>query len=334
MIYSISELVNAYINMFSSQPIWFIIVYIVLNVIFLVMCCGFEKNGLPRYNKQKYSSSINCVLWFLVILICPIFGFLLYAAGAIMPFVAWGRGASVTDGYFLNFPLRGKQLMFLVGSGIIGKIADYILSQLSSPVVIEHLDFIAAFFAFVLIVICDTIISFSNKRVYILLNTIDGSRKVTNRTLMGRSYKSVCASSPSNANYYVFMESEGNAARIIADRCFGQYKKWPWNSEVYFSDTMVYSHGHKYSYSLLQYNKTNMPDVVETKWLMMQGVTRFIILDEVNGDFTERIIYTAVPRISFLFIRAAILFGVLIALFTPAFVEMHLNIVGFWTNIF
>ncbi len=47
MIYSISELVNAYINMFSSQPIWFIIVYIVLNVFFWLCVVASRKMGFP-----------------------------------------------------------------------------------------------------------------------------------------------------------------------------------------------------------------------------------------------------------------------------------------------
>lgn len=327
MIQNIEQIADAYLDLFNGKPIWFTVTYITLNIIFLIICYKFEKDGLPKQNQQKFAALINYAVWFLVILIFPLFGMLGYIVCTIVPFVIWKKDALDGERFVWAFQLKNNQLKLLIIFGILGKVAETLFKDPLQG--IEQLDFLVAFFAFILIVVFDAISDFSKRRVYVALET-ENPYRANKGMLLGKKYKSVDVVE----NHKKRIRAEGAAARIAADKYFDQYVRWSRKSRTYFDEEVINSYEFKFTYSYLPYQESNLLDVVEAKWLLLQGVTRLIVLDNTDDGFIEHVVYAALPRVPFMFIRALILFFVLIALFTPAFVELHLGVVGFWTNLF
>ncbi len=332
MIYDTFSLWNGYREIFAGKPSWFIIIFIEIYVTSLYLCLRFEKKGLPGKKFKGFAASLNYILWWLVILVLPVFGTLYYIIGAIIPFIIWRKIHPGDDRFSLNCSLRIGQLWLMVAFGVFGKLLEYILYRVGFISLGAHFDFIAAFVLFIIIVSCDMITSFLNKRVYILLKSSYNRPLVNKGELLGLKYQ-ISDDLEYGEDYSKRLKAELKAARIVANEYFAQHPIATKNALNFIHDGKVEVGEYNFFYSVSQYNKKNMPDVTETKWMMFHGLTRILMLEAYDDKYVQRTLYVVIPRIRYMLMRFGILLAVLLALFTPVFNGLHLKIVNFFANL-
>ncbi len=332
MIYDVFSLWSAYGEIFSGKPVWFIILFAAIHIISLFLCIRFEKKGMLGKRHKGFSASLHYMLWWLVILVVPVFGALCYVMGAIIPFLIWKKEHPEDERFSYNCSLRVGQLWLMVAFGVLGKILEFILSWTGLISVELHLEFIVAFVFFIIIVSCDMITDFLNKRVYISLKSADNRPLVNKGKLLGKKLQ-IIDDLRYGEEYSKRIKTEMKAVRIVADVFFDQHPLVTKKAKSFVHKDKVDADGYVFLYSIPEYGKKNMPDVVETKCMMFRGLTQLTIIEDYDDKYIQRTIYVVMPKIRYMLMRFGILLMVLIILFTPAFIDQHLETIKFFANL-
>ena len=313
-----------YLYLVRLYPWWTTALTIIIHF-FALHAIYRMNNGETSKRMVKCSkNTLHSSLWAIIVLSLPFVGIVLYILLSVMPYRRWKNKNSDNNNFPMAFLLRKGQVAFIIIPGVICAILDtYFLNfewNLSREI---------ALLCWTLMVLADCFFSHYNQASFYRIkpSNEDDWTLVPCNDILGM--KHFVEEGADKIPVFIFSD-EAAVVRRAADNEYGEI-----DLILDKNSGTVSIGGKNYDYKRIMTQSdfnNNKYDAVDAVYLGM-GITRYVFSimkqDDDNTYFEDSIVYRAVPRFKFFIMRAIILFGIYIALFTSFFTTTAIKITSF-----
>lgn len=321
MITDISILIDHYLNLVRLYPWWTTAITIIIHFFALLTLYRMNNGETTKQMIKCSKNTLHSSLWAIIILALPFAGILLYIILSVMPFRRWKNKNRNSNNFPMAFLLKRYQVSFIIIAGVIGAILDRYFFTFEWNLSLE-----IALLCWTLIVLADWFCSHYNQAFFYRIKPSDEDdwTLVPCNDILGM--KHYIEEGADKIPDFLFSD-ETAVVRRAADNEYAEM-----DLILDKNSGTVTIGGKKFDYKRImvqsEFNK-NKYDAVDAVYLGM-GITRYVFSvmkqDDSDTYFEDSIVYRAVPRLRFFFMRAIILFGIYLALFTSFFTTAAIKV--------
>ena len=314
-------LLEHYLRLAEDYPGWITVLSVLIHLCALTALYSMNHGETTKRPVKFSHNTLHTYLWAVIILALPFVGVLLFVLFSVVPFRIWKKKNSNSNAFPFAFLLRRFQILSIITAGIIGTILGKVLNDFEWDFGRE-----AAFLSWALVVLVDWFYSFFNKAVFYKIKP-SGKDKQTIQLpndLLCMTHR-IEAGADTIPDF--FFSDETATVRMAANNSYAELSLIP---SVDRGTININGKALDYNRVMTQseFNKKHY-DTVDAVYLGL-GITRYVVSVIKNNrsetSIEDSILYRAVPRLRFFFLRAAILYVFYLVLFTKFFASAAMKI--------
>lgn len=321
---------DSYMGLLNGNPWWSTIIIVAVHLCALLVLYHMNNGESTKIIRKSSHNTLHTSLWLIIILLLPFVGFLLFIILSVIPFIIWNKKGAKEKGFPLAFLLRRYQLSFIIIPGVIGT-----LLEKKYGIFEWNLGSEVAFLCWGLVVLRDWDFSHYNNAFFYIIKPSENMDRYTlpSYEILGLKHNIEEGSDKKPVFYF---SDEAAAVRNAADTDYLEIALM-----LSKNNGIVTIGDKKFDYKRLMgqgkfNNNKSRFDTIDATYIG-RGITRYVFSDlKEDSDqsyFEDTIMYRAVPRFRFFFMRSAILFVIYVALFTSVFSTVSINLINFIDSI-